>query len=354
MTERAVAGSEPVLPADGSAPRVPTSRGLSDAAWELAGRRAWHGFLRHRGLDSSATLAFFAALVLFPASLTVVSAFALLDDRARAINDILTVVGSVAPQATVSAMRAPLDQFLSLPNPGLALATGIVLTLWTLSGYVTAVGRAINTAYEVQEGRRWVPLRASMMLVAAVLMVALTIIIVLLIGTPTVAAVIGRELGVSSAVVLLWDVAKWPVLVLLAILIVAILFYFSPNVRHLRIRWVTWGAFLVIIAWALATTGFAIYVLGVSHYNKTYGWLGGAIILLLWLLLSNYVVVFGAEVDAEIVRVRQLQAGIAAEETIQLPLRSTYRNLVLARRLSDDIRRGRELREDAARRLRKG
>ncbi|MDQ1528354.1 MAG: rane protein, partial [Actinomycetota bacterium] len=92
---------------------------------------------------------------------------------------------------------------------------------------------------------------------------------------------------------------------------------------------------------------FAVYVLNVSHYNKYYGWLGGAVVLLLWLYLSNYVLVFGAEVDAEIVRVRQLESGIASEDVIQVPLRSTHRNLILARNLADDIQRGRRLRQDA-------
>jgi membrane protein len=101
------------------------------------------------------------------------------------------------------------------------------------------------------------------------------------------------------------------------------------------------------VAWILTTIGFAVYVLNVSHYNKYYGWLGGAVVLLLWLYLSNYVLVFGAEVDAEIVRVRQLEAGIASEDVIQVPLRSTHRNLTLARNLADDIKRGRRLRQDA-------
>lgn len=333
---------------------LPTSRALTGEAWQLAGRRALHGFIRHRGIDSTAALSFFAALVVFPASLAVVSTFALFDNKQRAAEDILRVIDSVAPKDTVSAIRAPLAQLLSLPNPGYALVIGLVLTVWAMSGYLTAVGRAINTAYEVQEGRQWGLLRATMVLVSLVIMAALAIMIVLLAGTPAAAQLVAHQLGLPAWVAILWDVAKWPVLAALAILIVAILYYYAPNVRHLRIRWVSWGALLAIIAWVLATTGFGIYVLNVSHYNKIYGWLGGAIILLLWLFLSNYVVVFGAEVDAEIVRVRQLEGGIQAEETIQLPLRSTHRNLKLASQSSDDVARGRRLREDANRRQRKG
>lgn len=329
--------------------RVPTSRNLSSEAWQLASRRALHGFVRHRGLDSAATLAFFAALVVFPASLAVVSVFALIDNKTRAQEDILTIIGSVTPDDTVSALRGPLAQLFSLPNPGYALAIGLVLTLWAMSGYLTAVGRAINAAYEVQEGRQWFVLRSTMVLISVVLVAAMALMFVLLIGTPTVARLVARNIGAPTWLVTVWDIAKWPVLAAIAVFIVAILYYYSPNVRHLRIRWVTWGALAAIVAWVLTTFGFGIYVLNVSHYNKIYGWLGGAIILLLWLFLSNWVVVFGAEVDAEIVRVRQLEAGIIAEESVQLPLRSTYRNLRLARNLAEDVARGKTLREDADR-----
>jgi membrane protein len=343
-TERIEQHLEPLTTPEAIAARIPTSRGLSNEAWNLAGRRAYHGFMRHRGLDSAATLSFFAALILFPASLTVVSTFALLDARTRAVPDILAVVSGFAPAATVRAIRGPLTQLVTLPNPGFGLAIGIILTLWALSGYLTGVGRAINVAYEVQEGRQWFALRATMVLIAAVLMVTAGIMLVLLIGTPTVATAVAKYLGVGISWVALWDIAKWPVLAVLAIFIVAILYYYTPNVRHLRIRWVSWGAVLAIVAWTIATVGFALYVLNVSHYNKYYGWLGGAVVLLLWLYISNYVLVFGAEVDAEIVRVRQLEAGIVSEDIIQVPLRSTHRNLILARWLTGDVRRGRELR----------
>jgi membrane protein len=319
---------------------------LDRDALQLAALRAYHGFIRHRGLDSAAALSFYAALALFPASLSVVSAFALLDDKTRAPGDILRIISGVAPHATVLALKAPVAQLLSLPNVGYALVIGIALTIWTLSGYVTAFGRAINTAYEVQEGRRWIPLRATMILVAAALVVLAAAIVLLLAGTPLVAGAIAKAAGMPGWVVVTWDIAKWPVIAVLAIVVVAILYFYSPNVRHLRIRWVTLGALLAIVVWVLATTGFAIYVLNFSHYNRVYGWLGGAVVLLLWLYLSNLVVVFGAEMDAEIVRVRQLLAGIDAQDAIKLPLRSTRRVKTLDRWLVEDQAKGRALYEN--------
>jgi membrane protein len=323
---------------------------LSREALQLAVTRAYHGFLRHRGIDSAAALAFFAALTLFPASLALVSAFALIDNRAHAPADILRVLSGVAPHDTIVAIRGPLTQLLSIPSAGYALAVGLVLTMWTLSGYLTAFGRAINTAYEVEEGRRWLPLRTTMLVVAIGLAVAGALIVALLSGTPTVAGAIAKGLGYPSWIAVLWDVAKWPVLAAVAVGVVGVLFYYPPNVRHLRIRWVTGGALLTIAVWTLATVGFAIYVLNFSHYNRVYGWLGGAIVLLLWLYLSSLVVVFGAEMDAEIVRVRQLVAGIKSEDQIQLPLRGAGRIETLQRWQETDQKNGRLLREREARR----
>ena len=138
-------------------------------------------------------------------------------------------------------------------------------------------------------------------------------------------------------------------LAVLCFLVVGTLYYFSPNVRHLRFRWVSYGAAFAILGWGLATVGLFAYVSTVGRYDRVYGWLGGAVILLLWGYVTNLMLVFGAEVDAEIVRVRQLAAGIPAEETVQLPARDTSRNLMLARQRADDERKGREFREDAER-----
>jgi membrane protein len=337
------AGQEAQSSAARSALPRPRQVLLDREVLKLAGLRAYHGFIRDRGIDSAAALSFFAALVVFPSALALVSAFAVLDDKTHAPADILRIVDLIAPRQAVASLHGPLEQLLSIPNAGIALALGVVLTVWTLSGYVTAFGRAIDTAYGVQEGRRWIPLRARSIVVSAALVVIGAGVVLLIAGTPAAAQAVARTAGLPDWLVDVWDIAKWPVLAALAILVVAILYYYSPNVRHLRIRWVTLGALLAITVWVLATTGFAIYVLNFSHYNRVYGWLGGAVVLLLWLYLSNLVVVFGAEMDAEIVRVRQLLAGIASQDAIQLPVRSTQRIETLERWAREDDERGRVL-----------
>jgi len=326
---------------------VQTSRGIPRASWRYAVRRARHGFVRHRGIDSAAALTFFAALALFPGALVVVSSFAIVRDRDQAVESILSVVGEFVTKSTVAALEDPLRSFLRIENPGIALLIGLWLLLWTLSAYATAFGRTLNTTYEILEGRQLWKFRGLMLLVTAFLLVAFGAILLILIVTPRIAGSIGEQAGFAEPWVTAWNFGKWPVLAVLAVVVAAVLYYFTPNVRHLRLRWVSWGAVFAIVTWALATAGFAVYVGTVGQYDRIYGWIGGGIVLLLWLYITNLVLVLGAEFDAEVVRLRQLGAGVAAEETIQLPLRDTTRNLVLARQRADDVRDGKAIRDAA-------
>lgn len=327
---------------------IPTARGLTRAHWAYGARRAWHGFLRHRGIDSAAALTFFSALAIFPAALAVVSAFALGNSKKDAASVILDIVDEVAQASTVETLRAPLTELFTVSNPGIAFAIGILLALWSLSSYATAFGRAVNSVYEVQEGRQIWKFRGLMLVLAAFLLVVFAAIITLLVTTPRLATAIGESLGVGEPWVTVWSIGRWPVLLGLLALVMAVLYYFTPNVRHHRMRWVSAGALFAILAWAIATTLFGVYVATVGQYDRVYGWLGGAVALLVWMYLTNLILVFGAEVDAEVVRLRQLNAGVVAEEVIQLPMRDTTRNLMLARQLAMDISDGREIRDDAS------
>ena len=328
-----------------------TSRGLDRVSWRYAARRALHGFVRHRGLDSAAAQTFFAALALFPASLVIVSSFAIAEDKTRASETILEIVADFAQRSTVDSLEAPLSQLLRIPNPGVALGIGLVLSIWSVSSYATGFGRSVNSVYEVQEGRQFWKFRGMMILVALVLIVAFAAVAAILLGTPAVASAFATTLGFDPVWVIVWNIAKWPALLALAIGIVGTLYYYTPNVKHLRLRWVSWGATFAIVTWALATLAFAAYAFTFQTYNQVYGWLGGAVALLIWLYITNLVLVLGAEFDAEIVRLRQLTAGVEAEIVIQLPLRDTARNLMLARQRAADEADGRAIRQRAGARL---
>lgn len=321
----------------------PTARDLRRSDIAFAARRSWHGFVRHRGIDSAAALTYFSSLALFPIALTVVSAYSIGNGREDAAAELLGVVDELVQPSTVETIRQPLTQLFTVTNPGIALALGLALSLWSLASYATAFGRAVNSVYEVQEGRQIWKFRGLMLVLAVFLLIVFATIAVLLLTTNRVAEAIGFEEPWLSA----WAIARWPFLAILFTLLIAVLYYVTPNVRHVRVRWVSFGALFAIVAWGLATAAFTLYVSTAQTYDRIYGWLGGGLALLVWLYLTNLVLVLGAEVDAELVRVRQLRAGIRAEVTIQLPLRDTARNLMLARQRARDEADGRLIRESA-------
>ncbi|BDZ50123.1 hypothetical protein GCM10025867_23640 [Frondihabitans sucicola] len=317
--------------------------------WRYALRRTYHGFLRHRTVDAGATLAFFSTLALFPGALAVVSAVALGESDGDAVNDILSIATIAVGPNTAAILRSPLESLLSLSSPGVTLGVGLALTLWSLSGYTSAFGRAMNTIYDIQEGRRFVRFRSSMLLLSLVMMVVFAAMAAILLITPSIAQAIGDQFRFGELFVVLWNVLKWPVLVGLVVLGIGLLYYFTPNIQHPEVRWVSYGALFAIGGWALATVGFAIYVVTFSHYDRVYGILGGAVVLLIYAFISNFVLVLGGELDSQIIRVRYLQSGVAAEGVIPLPVRSSKRLLALARHQSLDQVDGRTMRLKAVR-----
>ncbi|WP_242090929.1 YihY/virulence factor BrkB family protein [Curtobacterium sp. DN_7.5] len=311
-------------------------------------RRTYHSVIRHRVVDAAASLTFFATLTVFPTALAVVSALAIVDRSGDGLEDIIQVLGFIVRPETATHLEEPLRQLLSLDNPWLGFATGVVLTLWSLSGYATAFGRAMNTAYEVEEGRRIWKFRSMMLLVTLLVMVGGAVAILILLGTPTIAAAIVDQMGWPIWVDDLWNVLKWPVLAADLVVMVAVLYYATPNVRTPQLRWVSAGAAFAIVTWAIATLGFAVYVETIGAGNRAYGWLGGAILLLVYLYISNFVLVVGGELDSEVIRMRQLFAGIEADEAIRLPLRDVTRNFTLARWRDADIAAAHHVRVEAA------
>jgi len=330
---------------------MPTTRSLPDdpSPTRYVVMRVWHDFLRHRTIDAAASLTFFSMLAILPTALALVSGVALFQEGEEAVDEILQVARYVLTPNAIDTLRGPLEQMLSLSNPGVAFGIGLWLMLWSLSSYTTAFGRAMNTAYDVEEGRRIWKFRGHMMIVTLVLMVSFAVIATILLVTPTLAVGIGDALGVGEPFITLYNVLKWPVLVGLAIASVAMLYYFTPNVRPPRLRWVSYGAMLALGVWSLCTVGFAVYVTTVSNYDRFYGWLGGVVVVLLYSYISNFVLVIGGELDSEILRMRQLRLGLQAEEIIPLPMRDTARNHILARNSAWDVRVGRAIRERALR-----
>jgi membrane protein len=186
-----------------------------------------------------------------------------------------------------------------------------------------------------------------MLLLTLVLVVLAAAVLLALIVTGPVTDSVGNALGVGSTLQTVWNIAKWPVMVIVVVFMVALLYYGTPNVRQPRFRWVSAGAVLAILTWAVLSVAFGFYVANLSSYDKTYGTLGGVIAFLLWLWLTNLALLFGAELDAELERGRELQSGLPAEREIQLPPRDDRNIEKNVAKEEEDERRGREIRLSA-------
>jgi membrane protein len=150
---------------------------------------------------------------------------------------------------------------------------------------------------------------------------------VAIVATGPLADAVGKQIGLGSAAVTAWDIAKWPVLLAVVMLIFGVLYYAAPNVRQLGFRWITPGGVLAVIVWIVASAAFALYVANFGSYNKTYGSLGGVIVFLVWLWISNIAVLLGAEFNAELERGRELESGMRdAEKQIQLEPRTAAKS----------------------------
>jgi membrane protein len=333
-------------PDDARKPDSPTE--LHRRSWLHVGRTTVRQFSRDQCLDLAAALTYYAVLASAPALLAIVSVVGLVGDSEKIARNVLEIASSVVPEDAMSTITPMVEQIVGgSDRAGLALLVGVVVALWSASGYVGAFGRAMNRIYEVDEGRPVWKLRPAMLLVtAAVVLMAVVVVVALVISGP-VARAIGEAVGLGSEVVTVWNIAKWPVVLFLVVLIVAVLYHSTPNVRQPRFRWLSIGAIVAILVWVLASIGFGFYVATFASYDSTYGALGGVIVFLLWLWITNLALLFGAELDAELERARELEGGIAAEETLQLPPRDTRASEKRAQKLREDVERGTAIRKAA-------
>ncbi|UZN04224.1 YihY/virulence factor BrkB family protein [Cellulomonas sp. S1-8] len=335
-------------PDDPRKPDSPTD--LHRRSWRYVLRTTLREFLGDQCTDLAAALTYYAVLALAPALLAVVSLLSLVDQPDEVIDGIVDLASGAGAGEQVEGFRPVLENLSESPAAGVALVVGLVIALWSASGYVAAFSRGMNRIYEVDEGRPIWKLRPILLLLTAVLVVIAVLVVALLVLSGPVAESVGAAIGLSSTVVSVWQVVKWPVVVGLVVAGIAVLYHWTPNVRQPKFRWLSLGALLALIVWVTATAGLGLYVTTFASYDETYGSLAGVIVLLLWLWLTNLALLFGAELDAELERGRQLQAGIEAERSIQLPPRDTSASKKRHDKLEEDVERGRQLRESATRR----
>ena len=270
--------------------------------------------------DRAASLTYYAVLSIFPALVALVAIVGLVADPATITRELTKLVSSVGPASAASTFQEPIASLAhGRSTPGILLVVGIAAALWTASGYVGAFMRASNKIYEVEEGRSIIKLRPLQMLVTLVLVLLLALVLVALVVTGPIASRVGSAIGASGAAVTAWDIAKWPVLLVVVTFMIAVLYYASPNARLRGLKSIIPGSLLAVGVWLLTSAGFAYYVANFGSYNKVYGALGTVVVFLVWLWITNLAILLGAEVNAERERSRQLRAGTpGAERELQL------------------------------------
>ncbi|MGC1208920.1 MAG: YihY/virulence factor BrkB family protein [Ornithinimicrobium sp.] len=315
--------------------------------WKYTARKTLREFTDDECTDLAAALTYFAVLALFPALIAILSLLSLVGQAETTVTTVTDIIEGVGGKSVAETLEPTVSNLATSSGGGLALIIGLATALWSASGYVMAFSRGMNRVYEIGEGRPVWKLRPMMLLITLIMVVMVVLIALMLVASGPVAETIGSTIGLSSTVVTVFQIAKWPAILILAILTVALLYYSTPNIKQPKFRWISVGAAFAILVWILASVGFGFYVANFSSYASTYGSLAGVIIFLLWLWITNIALLLGAELDAELERSRQLQGGIAAEEELQLPARDTTKLEKTEAKEAEDIRMGRALRKSA-------
>ena len=334
-----------VVDAPKDKPEKPTE--IHKQSWKFIGRKVVREFSDDQCTDLAAALTYYAVLALFPAIVALISIVGVVG-QPTAVQDAMTdIVKPLVSGQTFNILNDAVTQLTSSSAAGIGLVVGLALALWSASGYVGAFGRAMNRIYEIDEGRPFWKLRPVQLLVTLIAVLLIAVVLVALVLSGPLATTVGNTIGLGSTAVTIFNIAKFPVIAAMVVVIVAILYYATPNVKQPKFKWVSVGAVFAIIIWVIASIAFAFYVSNFGSYNKTYGSLAGVIVTLLWLWITNIALLLGAEIDSELERGRQLQAGLPAEEELQLPPRDTRNIEKKAEKEQEDIERGRDIRERA-------
>jgi membrane protein len=317
---------------------------MKGPSWKYVAKRTLREFSKDQCTDLAAALTYYAVLALFPALLALLSILGLVGQGPRIVDNILKVMTQSGLSGPAKTLGPTLTQLTNTPGAGLALIIGLLSALWSASGYVGSFGRAMNRVYEIDEGRPVWKLRPVMLLVTLVSVILVALVLLGLVVSGPVAESVGNVVGLGSTAVTVWKIAKWPVMLAIVVFIVALLYYATPNIKQPKFKWLSIGAIVAIVVWIVLSALFGFYVSNFGSYNKTYGSLAGVIVFLLWLWLTNLALLFGAELDAELERGRELQAGVEAEEKVQLPPRDTRNIEKQEQKEQKDFAAARELR----------
>jgi membrane protein len=301
------------------APDQPTQ--LNRRAWPSVLKRTFKEYKADNLPDLAAALTYYGVLAIFPMLIVLVSVLGLIGNSVT--QPLIDNLGKVAPGAAKQIFTSAITNIQkNQGTAGVLVVVGLAGALWSASGYVGAFMRASNVVWDVEEGRpiwKTIPVRLGVTVVTLLLLTAGALAVTF---TGGLAKQVGNVIGVGSTAVQIWDIAKWPVLIVLVAVMLAILYYAAPNVKQPGFHWVTPGGLLAVLLWIVVSALFALYVANFSSYNKTYGALASVIVFLVWLWITNTVILLGAELNAELERARQIEGGLPADREPFLPPRS--------------------------------
>jgi membrane protein len=298
---------------------------LPARSWKEIAKRTVKEFRDDNLTDWAAALTYYGVMSLFPMLIVLVALLGLVGQQSTIMTMIDSLRNAGLPDVANS-VQEPLTEVVSHKGgAGALLGFALLGSLWSASGYIGAFTRACNAIYQVKEGRPFWKLRPLQVAITLGGVLLISLVLIAVVVTGPVAKAVGSALGVGDTAVTVWGIAKWPVMLVALMGMVAGLYYLAPNVRQPRFRWVSPGGVVAVLVWILASAGFGLYVSNFDSYGKTYGTLGGVITFLVWMWLSNLALLFGAELDAELERERELKAGLPAEKELRLRPRQAAR-----------------------------
>jgi membrane protein len=290
--------------------------------WETL-KRTVSEFLENALADWAAALTYYGLLSLFPALIALVSLIGLFADPREATRTITEIIAEIGPESAAETFTGPIRSITSNREAsGILFVLGLLGAMWSASAYVGAFIRASNVIYETREGRSFWKLQPLRLLITLAGAIVITLVAAAIVLTGPIVDAVAEALGIGETAKTIWDTVKWPVLVCLLVVLIGILYYASPNVKLRGLRWVTPGSIVAVAVWLLASGAFAIYVSRFGSFDKTYGTLGGVIVLLIWMWIGNLAILFGHQLNAERERSLEIEEGRPrAEAQIQLPYR---------------------------------
>ena len=302
---------------------VSSPTALPRSSWGETLKRTVLEFKEDKLNHWGAALTYYSVLSLFPALLVLVSLIGLVGNPERVTKVLTDTVSELGPSTAATTFQAPIESITSnRGGAGIMFVVSLLGALWAASGYVSAFAEASNSIYEVEEGRPFWKLKPLQIVVTLVLILMAAMVALALVLSGPIVGALGGALGLSDTALTVWRYAKWPAMVVLVLVIFGALYYTGPNARVSGVRWVTGGAVVALLAWIVASIAFALYVSNFGSYNKTYGSLGGVVVFLLWLWLTNLAILLGAEFNAETERAGQIHGGVVgADEELKLEQR---------------------------------